>query len=169
MRIVSELCHIPPETPGQHGDLRGHVDVYRCCVKSLIGNALVRFDVRQRARSDPISKRARSTTPPSLRFRINELRAVRNSVAQNPPSNHAVAQIHLSSALADVRQAIVSGIVSDLLISLEHLLRFASAGFELLPRAALCRHGDNRRENTQYRTCVAAMVSVAPHVDARRS
>ena len=33
-----------------------------------------------------LSKRARSTTPTSLRFRINDLRAAQNSVAQNPPS-----------------------------------------------------------------------------------
>jgi len=30
--FVSKLCHIPPQTPGQHRDLRGHVDAYRCCV-----------------------------------------------------------------------------------------------------------------------------------------
>src|SRR6266540_5091259 len=34
-----------------------------------------------------LSKRARSTTPTSLRFRIKKLRTVWNSVAQNPPSN----------------------------------------------------------------------------------
>ena len=39
--IVSELCHIPPETPGTHRDLRGHVAAHRCCGKSLIGSALV--------------------------------------------------------------------------------------------------------------------------------
>ncbi len=29
--IVSELCHIPPETPGQHRHLRGHAESHRCC------------------------------------------------------------------------------------------------------------------------------------------
>ena len=33
-----------------------------------------------------LSKRAPSTTRTSLRFRINDLRAVRNRIAQNPPS-----------------------------------------------------------------------------------
>jgi hypothetical protein len=46
-----------------------------------------------------ISKRARSTTPTSLRFRINELRTVRNSVAQNAPSNPTVLGCHLYSAI----------------------------------------------------------------------
>ena len=35
------------EPPGQHGDLQGHVDAYRCCVKSSIASALVGFGVRQ--------------------------------------------------------------------------------------------------------------------------
>ena len=38
--FVSELCHIPPETLGQHRHLRGHVDAHRCCGKLLIGNVL---------------------------------------------------------------------------------------------------------------------------------
>src|SRR5215813_7147862 len=38
--VVSELCHIRPQTPGQHGDLRGHVNAYRCCVKSSIASAV---------------------------------------------------------------------------------------------------------------------------------
>ena len=32
---------MPPETTVKHRRLRGHVDAYRCCVKSLIGSALV--------------------------------------------------------------------------------------------------------------------------------
>ena len=71
--FVSELCQIPPETPVRHRDLRGHVDAHRCCGKSLIRSALVGFGVRQHARRESISKRARSTTPTSLRFRINNL------------------------------------------------------------------------------------------------
>jgi hypothetical protein len=73
--IVSELCHIPPETPGKHLHLRRHVDAYRCWVKSLIGSALVGFGVRQHSRRESISKRAPSTTRPSLPFRINHLRS----------------------------------------------------------------------------------------------
>jgi hypothetical protein len=38
-----------------------------------MGSALVRFDVRQHARAESISKRAPSTTRTSLRFRINNL------------------------------------------------------------------------------------------------
>jgi len=49
--------------------------------------------------NNTLSKRARSTTPTSLRFRINELRAAWNSVAQNPPSNSTVAGCDLYSAL----------------------------------------------------------------------
>ena len=45
---------------------------------------------------------------------------VRNSVAQNPPSNSNVPQIDSLQRLADLRSAIVSGIVSDLLMLLDH-------------------------------------------------
>jgi hypothetical protein len=45
-RIVSELCHMPPETLGKHRDLRGHFDAHRCCGKSLMESALVRVGVR---------------------------------------------------------------------------------------------------------------------------
>src|SRR4029450_5692798 len=69
---------MPPETPGEHRELRGDFNTHRCCGKSLSGSALVRFDVGQHARRESISKRAQSTTPTSLRFRINELRAVDN-------------------------------------------------------------------------------------------
>jgi hypothetical protein len=58
IRIVSELCHIPPETLGQHRHLRGHADVDRCCGKLLIGTALVGFGMRQHAQRESISKRA---------------------------------------------------------------------------------------------------------------
>ena len=45
-RVVSELCQMPPETPGKHGDLRGHSDAHRCCRKSLMESGLVRVGVR---------------------------------------------------------------------------------------------------------------------------
>ena len=64
---VRTVSHTP-ETPVKHRRLRGHVDAYRCCVKSLIGSALVGFDVRQHARAESISKRAQSTTLTSLRL-----------------------------------------------------------------------------------------------------
>ena len=73
IRVVSELCHIPPETLGQHGHLRGHADAHRCCGKSLIGNALVGFGVRQHARPESISKRAPSTPDISPLSGINSL------------------------------------------------------------------------------------------------
>ena len=78
--FVSELCQIPWEIPVKHRDLRGHSDAHRCCGKSLIGSALVGFDVRQHARAESISKRAPSTTRTSLHFRINELRAARHQI-----------------------------------------------------------------------------------------
>ena len=90
---------MPPETLGQHRHLRGHAGADRCCGKSLIGSALVRFSARQHARGASISKRAPSTTRTSLRFRINELRAVLNSVAQNAPSNLIVQRCDLKSAV----------------------------------------------------------------------
>jgi len=68
IETVSELCHIPPQTPGEHGHLGGHADGHRCCGKSLIESALVGFGVRQHAREASISKRARSTTRTSLRL-----------------------------------------------------------------------------------------------------
>ena len=51
------------------------------------------------ASNGPLSKRARSTTPTSLRSRINELRVVSNSVAQNPRSNPAVLRCDLYLAV----------------------------------------------------------------------
>jgi hypothetical protein len=56
--LVSELCHIPRETPRQHRHLRAHVYAHRCCGKSSVGSALVGFGVRQRAREELLSKRA---------------------------------------------------------------------------------------------------------------
>ena len=46
LRLVSELCHMTPETPVKHGDLRGRSDAHRCCGKSLMESALVRVGVR---------------------------------------------------------------------------------------------------------------------------
>jgi len=74
---VRTVSHAP-QTPGQHGDLRADADAHQCGVKLLIASALVGFRVRQHAWRESISKRARSTTPPSLRFRINGLRAADN-------------------------------------------------------------------------------------------
>jgi hypothetical protein len=54
-------------------------------------------------------------------FRINHLRAVQNSVAQNPPSNTALRELICLQPFAGTRRPIVSGIVSDLLMSPDHL------------------------------------------------
>ena len=62
LRLVSELCHISPETLGEHRHLQGHAEADRCCRKSLIGSALGCFGVRQHARAETISKRAPPTT-----------------------------------------------------------------------------------------------------------
>jgi len=99
LNFVSELCHIPPETLGQHRHLRGHAHAHRCCGKSLIASALVGFGVRQHARRESISKRAPSTTRTSLRFGINGLRAVCNSVAQKCLFQLAVANAPCISGL----------------------------------------------------------------------
>ena len=73
---VSELCQTPRETLVKHRDLQGHSETHRCCVKPLMGSALVRVGVRQHAQPESISKRAPSTTLTSLRvFRISSLQA----------------------------------------------------------------------------------------------
>src|SRR5262249_37421425 len=40
IETVSELCHIPPENPGEHRKLQAQVDAHRCWVKSLIGKCV---------------------------------------------------------------------------------------------------------------------------------
>ena len=65
VRTVSHTPRNPGQTPSIYGDTS---DAHRCCGKSLIGSALVGFGVRQHARAESISKRARSTTPTSLRL-----------------------------------------------------------------------------------------------------
>ena len=111
IEIVSELCHIPPATLGYHRDLRGHAEADRCCAKSLLGNALVRFSVRQHARRESISKRARSTTPTSLRLKPTTCEqsdtAERKTLLQIPMFLDAI-WIQRST---DVRERIVVGIV----------------------------------------------------------
>ena len=58
----------PPQTWGQHQHLRGQAPAHRCCGKSLIGSALVGFEMRQHAARESISKRAPSPTRTSLRI-----------------------------------------------------------------------------------------------------
>src|SRR5687768_11085000 len=65
--VLCHNCQMTPITSVKHRDLLGHSDAHLCCGKSLVGTALVRFDVRQHARQASISKRAPSTTRPSLR------------------------------------------------------------------------------------------------------
>jgi len=64
---VSTVSDDPKEL-GKHRRLRGHSDAHRGRVKSLIESALVGFGARQHASAESISKRARSTTPTSLRL-----------------------------------------------------------------------------------------------------
>ena len=56
-------------------------------------------------------------------FRINDLRAVQNSVAQNPPSNSSGPQMDCLHRFAELYPAIVS----DLLMWRDHLRRFLEA------------------------------------------
>ena len=61
-----------PMTPrAKRRDLRRHADAHECCVKSLIGTALVGFGVRQHAWAGSISKRAPSSTRTS-QFRVRQ-------------------------------------------------------------------------------------------------
>jgi hypothetical protein len=87
-RPRSELCHIPPETLGQHPDLQGHVDADRCRVKSLIASALVGFRVRQHERRESISKRAPSTPRqrPPAKTRLGTTRFAKRRSAFRPSS-----------------------------------------------------------------------------------
>ena len=64
VRTVSDT----QRNPGQHGNLWGHSDAYRCCRKSLMESALVRVGVSQCGPPESISKRAPSTTRTSLRL-----------------------------------------------------------------------------------------------------
>ena len=107
---VRTVSHTP-RTLGYHRDLRGHAEADRCCAKSLLGNALVRFSVRQHARRESISKRARSTTPTSLRLKPTTCgqsdTAERKTLLQIPMFLDAI-WIQRST---DVRERIVVGIV----------------------------------------------------------
>ena len=98
---MSEVCHIPPETRGKHRDLRGHADAHRCCVKSLIGSALVGFGVRQHARPESISKRAPSTTRTSLRL---ESTTCERSANDYRTRRHVGARNAITCELSDLRR-----------------------------------------------------------------
>ena len=120
---MSDLCQIPPGTPVKHGDLRGHSDAHHCCGKSLMGTALLRFDVRQHARPQSISKRAPSTTRTSLRLGIHSLRrseiVYRKTLLQIVLFRDAIC----IQRFADLPDPVFSGTVSDLRISFDHLRR----------------------------------------------
>ena len=79
-----------------------------------------------------LSKRAPSTTRTSLRFGINDLRAVRNSVAQKSSFNLPVTKCAFYSAVYGAREENVARIVIDLLIFHDHLRRFASGSIALV-------------------------------------
>ena len=61
-------------------------------------------------------------------FRINDLRAVGNSVAQNPPSQSCGPRIPLRiQQFAGERKRTIARIVIDLLICFDHLRRYLPA------------------------------------------
>ena len=95
---VSELCHIPPETLGQHCHLREHSEAHCCCGKSLIGSALVCFGMRQHARAEPISKRAPSAT----RTSTPNYHAVGRVAVRQPPECDAMLQPRQPTAIVRV-------------------------------------------------------------------
>ena len=84
--FVSELCHIPPETLGNtviYGDTPMHIDVAEVVDRNCVGGFWCAS-----ARAGGIDFQACSIDHSDISpFRINDLRAARNSVAQNPPSN----------------------------------------------------------------------------------
>jgi hypothetical protein len=67
----------------EHRGLRTHIAEYFLGLKPLIAYALTRVGVARYRWPASLSKRARSTTPPSLRFRINGLRATENDYLRN--------------------------------------------------------------------------------------
>ena len=83
----------------EHRGLRAHSAWQLEKAKSLIACALPPFEVRQCGWRASFSKRARSTTPTSLRFRISKLRLVHNSVAQNTPSNRKAQRSRFESSV----------------------------------------------------------------------
>jgi hypothetical protein len=119
--FVSELCQIPLKTPVKHGDLRGHSDAHRCCGKLLVGTALMRFDVRQHARAESISKRARSTTPTSLRLESITCERREQCSAKRSFKYCSSAMPFAFSSLRTGAKRIIAKIVSDLLICLDRL------------------------------------------------
>ena len=119
VRTVSDA----PATPRKHRDLRGHSDAHPCCGKSLMGGVLMVLGMRQHARPESISKRARSTTPTSLRFGIKKLRTVWNSVAQNPPSNRPLPPSLTESASCERGRGPVVGNCVRPFMSFDHLRR----------------------------------------------
>ena len=83
-------------------------------------------------------------------FRINKLRAVLNSVAQNPPSRISDSICPLVPIVCRRARFNESAIVSDLLMSLDHLRRFTRAR-PCARRGTLCdpAHQSGPRSNDQ--------------------
>ena len=135
--LVSELCH--PRNPGQAPWFTGALRctallrevVERWCVGAcrcaLLSAAGINFQACSFNHSD--------ISP----FRINHLRAVRNSVAQNPPSNPARPDPSADLHFTRTRYRLSPRIVSDLSMSLDHLRRFCSEArcrsVQVAPRA----------------------------------
>jgi hypothetical protein len=87
--FVSELCHMPPETPLKHRDLREQSDADSCCVKSLIGSALVGIRVRQHPRRESISKRTPSSAFARVRCIASYCEMSRRSGVAAEEDNHS--------------------------------------------------------------------------------
>ena len=92
------------------------------------------------------------------RFRINDLRAAQNSVAQNHPSSSAGPQMDCLQLFAELCPAIVSGMVSDLQMSLDHLRRFGRAARRIVERSTIGRD-DSRRQYTHCSLVWTAFVT----------
>ena len=95
----------------EHRGLRTHNEWSFWRVKSLIACALARVGVAQCGWRASFSKRARSTTPTSLRFRINYLRTARHSLAQNPLQIASFSDPICIQRFADTPKPSAAGIV----------------------------------------------------------
>jgi len=113
---VRTVSHTP-RTLGKHGDLRGHADADRCCVKSLMRIVLVGFDVRQHARRESISKRAPSTTRTSLRLESTSCERSESRLSHAGTEFTAFFQEASIQGVTGGEPLTVARIVSDLPIS----------------------------------------------------
>ena len=156
--FVSELCHRPTETPGQHEPFRRHSHAHHCCGKSLIGSALVGFRGRQHARRESISS--------VLLQPLGHLSALDSTVCERSEAVYRTRRRIPSlfrdaisiQRFTDAPNASIAEIVSDLSMSSDRLRRFHRVGSSArVARLASTAHREqwvDRRERERRRSQV---------------